>query len=156
MNITEEHRRAIEKHLSRVGVPLGEGFRFDHFGNTANLAAELGALVASGRKTATAAYDDVYSHYKIERPQMGDTEIICDFAGSLLAVIEISDLRVIPFEEVGADHARLEGEGDRSLEHWRRIHREYFEAEGEAIGVPFSDGSLILCQRFRLVYSPPR
>ncbi len=156
MQLSEAQRRTIESELARAGISVGENYRFDHFGNTAELAADLGGLVASGRKTATAAFDGVYSHYKITRPEVGDIEVIFDFDGKLLAVIEITDLSAVPFEEVGADFARLEGEGDCSLEYWRRVHREYFEAECQRMGLVFSARSLVLCQRFRLVYAPRR
>ncbi len=154
MNLTEDRRREIEAELAQAGVSLGDRYRFDCFGNTAELAADLGALVAGGEKTATAAYYGVYDHYGIDPPKAGETEIVCDFGGVLLAVIQIVDVRVVPFEEVGAEHARLEGEGDRSLEHWRRVHRDYFTAECEAMGVTFSETAPILCQRFRLLYAP--
>ena len=154
MEFSEKQCQAIKIHLAQAGVELGEQYRFDHFGNSAEMASDLGKLVASGRKTATAAFGEVYSHYEIERPKVGDMEIICDFAGSLLAVIEMVDVRVVPFEEVSAEQARLEGEGDLSLEYWRRVHREYFEAECKAMGSHFSDRSPVLFQRFRLVYAP--
>ncbi len=34
-------------------------------------------------------------------------------------MIETTDLRVVPFDQVGEEHARAEGEGDRTLAHWR-------------------------------------
>ena len=39
-----------------------------------------------------------------------------------------------------------EGEGDRSLEDWRRGHRAYFERNGG-----WSDDMWLACERFRLV-----
>ncbi len=67
-------------------------------------------MVASGQKTATAAQERVYSYYEIDRPEVGDVEIICDFEGNLLAVIEIVDLSVVPFEKVDADFAPGSGQ----------------------------------------------
>jgi len=84
-------------------------------------------------------------------PQVGDLSVILDGAGAPRAVIETTELRVVPFEEVDAEHAHAEGEGDRTLAHWRAVHerfwREHSENErGYAPDMP------VLCERFRLVY----
>ena len=45
-----------------------------------------------------------------------------------------------------------EGEGDLSLEYWRRVHRNYFEKESVQLGFEFDENSLICCERFKLLY----
>jgi uncharacterized protein YhfF len=154
MHLSNDRQGQIKRELAVAGVHLGPRHRFESFGNTPELAAELGALVVSGAKSATSAYEAVYSHFGAEYPRVGDVEIICSFEGELLAVIAIVDLRVVPFEEVGEEHARLEGEGDRSLEHWRLVHRNYFRGNCDSMGVEFTERDAVLCQRFRLLYVP--
>jgi uncharacterized protein YhfF len=44
---------------------------------------------------------------------------------------------VLPFDDIDAEHARLEGDG--SLEYWRRAYRTYFEGECSEMGVAFKE-----------------
>lgn len=153
MQLTSDREEAIKRELARSGVSLGQRHRFTSFGNTPELAVELGALVASGAKSATSSYEAVYAHFGAAYPRLGDVEIICDLDGLLLAVTETVEVRVVPFEEVDEAHARHEGE-DRSLAHWRNVHREFFSGDCQAMGRAFNERDPILCQRFRLLYTP--
>ena len=64
-------------------------------------------------------------------------------------LVVTTEARVVPFDQVDADHAREEGEGDGSLEHWREVHQRVFaeHAEGE-----FQPDTLVVLERFRLLY----
>jgi uncharacterized protein YhfF len=46
-------------------------------------------------------------------------------------------VQIKPFKEVTTAEAAIEGEGDKSLEYWRRAHQEYFEEECKAIAKSF-------------------
>jgi uncharacterized protein YhfF len=48
--------------------------------------------------------------------------------------------------------AALEGEGDRTLDHWRRGHAGFFEAEARSLGLEFGgDDESILFERFAVI-----
>ena len=53
--------------------------------------------------------------------------------------------------EVDADHARDEGEGDRSLEHWRAVHERFFTEHAEG---GFQPDMPVVLERFRVLYPP--
>lgn len=93
------------------------------FGDSPELADELLALVLAGTKTATASALWEYEAEGEPLPQEGDLSIILDGRGHPRALVRTTAVRVVPFAEVDAEHARLEGEGDRSLESWRASHR---------------------------------
>jgi uncharacterized protein YhfF len=61
----------------------------------------------------------------------------------LIETIEVTYRR---FNEVEADIAFDEGEGDRSLAYWRDAHRTYFGRLGR-----FSEDMMLMCERFRLI-----
>ena len=109
------------------------------FGNTPQMADDLGALVVSGAKTATcwAAVHGDLTH-------AGRRMVMLDGAGRGWAVIETTELTHRRFDEVDAAFAVEEGEG--SLDEWREIHRDYFSGEGV-----FAPDMLLCCERFRLV-----
>ena len=55
----------------------------------------------------------------------GDLSIVTDWAGQALCVIETESVVLVPFNEVSAEFAATEGEGDGSLEFWTEGHRAY-------------------------------
>ncbi|MGP9536431.1 ASCH domain-containing protein [Brachybacterium sp. AOP43-C2-M15] len=123
------------------------------FGATPEQADDLLTLVLEGTKTASAAED--YESDGEPLPVVGDLSIVLDGSGLPRAVLEVSEIEIVPFGEVTAEHARAEGEGDRSLAAWRRIH-EQFWTEHSARG--FSPDMPVVCERFRVlhVWSPRR
>jgi uncharacterized protein YhfF len=111
------------------------------FGDSQALADELGGLVISGRKTATCATP---SDPNLSRP--GDRWIVLDGAGRPTCVIETVEITMRRYDEVDAAFAYDEGEDDRSLDAWRRAHRNYFTRQGT-----FGETMMLVCERFRLV-----
>lgn len=121
------------------------------FGAEPEQADELLGLVLEGIKTATAAsfWDHQWTGDPI--PEPGQLNIVLDGSGDPRALIETTDVQIIPFNEVGVDHARAEGEGDRSLEYWRRVHQEFW-AEHSQNPRKFQPDMPVVCERFRLLW----
>jgi uncharacterized protein YhfF len=67
-------------------------------------------------------------------------------------VVRTTELRVVPFNEVDAEFAFDEGEGDRSLDYWREVHWDYFSRRCAAIGKEPSTEMPVNCERFELLY----
>ena len=112
------------------------------FGDTPALADELLELVLVGKKTATcwAASEG------LKGVEVGKRWIVKDGQGRPRAILETVELTRRLFEEVDSTFAHDEGEGDRSLEYWRRAHTEYFSRQRV-----FSRSMDLYCERFRLV-----
>ena len=53
---------------------------------------------------------------------------------------------ICKFNEVTKEHAYEEGEGDRSLEYWRKAHKEFFSQYED-----FSEEDNVLCEKFKVV-----
>jgi uncharacterized protein YhfF len=53
---------------------------------------------------------------------------------------------------VDEEFAYSEGEGDRSLEYWRKAHIRYFKRVLSKIKKEFSEEMPIVCERFKVVY----
>jgi len=111
------------------------------FGDGPALADELADLVLQGHKRATcwAASDGLLT-------EVGKRTVLRDGSAKPVAVIETIELTRRAFDEVDAAFARDEGEGDRSLEHWRKAHQDYFVRKGQ-----WAPGMLLYCERFRVV-----
>ena len=122
------------------------------FGDSPEMADALGALVLAGTKTATASLVWAYEAEKEPLPEVGDHSIILNGGGESICIIETTAVRILPFDEVDAEQAYLEGEGDRSLAFWRAVHWEAFGRECEAIGRHPSKQMPVLCERFHIVF----
>lgn len=124
------------------------------FADSASLADELADLVLRGVKRATAGSLWSYEDQGIRPPQVGDLSIVTDWAGQPLCVIETRSVEIVPFGEVTAEFAAIEGEGDGSLSYWRQAHRRYFERECSRAGRQFSESMMLACEQFAVVYKP--
>ena len=111
------------------------------FGDGPAMADDLAALVLARVKRATcwAASDGASTGG-------GNRMVMLDGSGRPRAILETVELTQRRFNEVDAAFAYDEGEGDRSLTHWQRAHREYFERQGQ-----FDEAMLLNCKRFRVV-----
>jgi uncharacterized protein YhfF len=125
------------------------------FGDSPELARELGELVRRGSKTATAGLLWQWEAEVGGPPAVGDREVVIDWEGAPLAIIELTEVCVVSFLEVDADFARDEGEGDGSLAYWRAAHRSYFGRECARLGRQPADDMPVVCMRFRVVHAAP-
>lgn len=122
------------------------------FGATSEQADELLALVLSGTKTATAGALWDYEAEGEELPAPGALGIVTDGRGVPHALVVTTEVEIVPFDEVSAEHAYLEGEGDRSLFTWREVHERFF-TDVAVHGHGFSPDMPVVLQRFAVLYS---
>lgn len=80
-----------------------------------DLAAELAELVLAGRKRATTSLPSEYVALGERLPRVGDLSIVVHGDGRPAALIEFTKVDSVPFGEVDAAYAAVEGEGDGSL-----------------------------------------
>jgi uncharacterized protein YhfF len=121
------------------------------FGATPEQADDLLALVLEGTKTATAGALWDYESEGEQLPEVGTLSILLDGSGHPRALVEVTDVEVTPFDQVDEEHARLEGEGDRSLAHWREVHRQFF-TDVATHDRPVDGSMPVVLERFRVVY----
>lgn len=96
------------------------------FGGTAEQADELLSLVLSGTKTATSSALWPYEAEGEPLPTVGELSIVCDGKGRPRALLRLTDVTVKNLDDVSDRHAFAEGEGDRTLRHWRQAHEDFF------------------------------
>lgn len=115
-------------------------------------ADQLADLVARGIKTSTSSAHALYELAGEELPEAGGYDIVLDSRGQAVSIIQTTRVYVTPFSQVTAEHARREGEGDRSLAYWRQVHEEFFTIWLEEAGLTFSEDMLVVCEEFDVVY----
>ena len=114
---------------------------------------KLAELVVRGIKTATCSAYDLYEAEGEDLPQPGDTSVILDSADEAVCIIRTTRVYVVPFDEVAAEHAFREGEGDRSLAYWREVHESFLKKELSSIGRTFDGNTRVVCEEFEVVYA---
>ncbi|MBK4877302.1 hypothetical protein CUZ94_0850 [Enterococcus faecium] len=62
-------------------------------------------------------------------------------------------MTILPFSEVTKEHAWKEGEGDRTLAYWRKVHAEFFKhAYKEALNIEFTEEKLVVYEEFEVIF----
>ncbi len=120
------------------------------------LRDRLVAAVLSGEKTATTGLLLEYEAEKEELPEVGERSAVIDSDGREVAVVEITEVQVLPLRDADLRLARAEGEGYRSVAEWRAGHEDFWHGEEmrEALGDPgfVVDGdTMLVVEWFRVV-----
>jgi len=124
----------------------------ESFGDSPGLADELTALVLAGAKTATCSALWEWEAANDPLPHVGLHTIVLDAHGLPRCIIETTEVIIRAYDQVDAQFAWEEGEGDRSLAYWRDAHRRFFTRTLPRVGRTFAPDMPLVCERFRLVY----
>jgi len=142
--------------LSALGIALPPGpVRVEGYGDTAELSQDLLALIASGRKRAGTGLLWAYQYDQEPIPRTGDIEIIVDHRNQPALVTRIVRSEVVAFNQVSAEYAAIEGEGDGSLAYWRKGHWNFFSRECKRIGREPSETMPVICNVFEVLHVLP-
>jgi uncharacterized protein YhfF len=98
-------------------------FELGHPGT--ELRRRLVAAVLMGEKTATAG---------LAKPgevadEPGTRYIVHGYDDEAVAIVEVTEARIVPAKDIDLQFARDEGEGFQSVEDWRSAHERFFEQE---------------------------
>ena len=74
-------------------------------------------------------------------PRQGDLNIITDWNKIPQAII------------LTTKFAQREGEGDKYLAYWRKVHKAYYKREMQGYKEEFSKDMIIVCQYFDTIYT---
>ncbi|MFD3524093.1 ASCH domain-containing protein [Streptomyces sp. NPDC058653] len=145
METPQEHREPLPPFLLAFPGPLRD---------------QLVAAVLSGEKVSTTGLLAEYEAEKEELPPVGERSALIDSDGREIAVLELTEVRVLPLGQVDLQHALDEGEGYDSVEAWRAGHEAFWHGDEmrEALGDPsftVHDGTLVVAERFRVVERLP-
>jgi uncharacterized protein YhfF len=120
------------------------------------LRDKLVAAILCGEKTSTTGLLAEYELGGEELPAVGERELVIDSAGAGVAVIETTEVRVLPLSEVDLPHAVDEGEGFTSVAGWRAGHTDFWQGAElrAALKDPeftVDDTTMVVATRFTIV-----
>lgn len=149
LKITKEIQCFWDKFLeTRPSCTHLKKYKFEawSFGNTKEMADDLGSLVLMGKKTATCSLLRAYEGYEDEIPRAGVYSVLCNGDERPIAIIQVTHTWICKYSEVTDQHAYEEGEGDRSLNYWKKVHQEFFSSYPG-----FHEEDELLCERFKVI-----
>jgi len=143
--------RAIASGAIDASTPLPSVV--EPFGDSAELADELIALVVDGPKRATAGALADYEREAADVPVPGALSIATDGRGRPRAVLQTTAVRVGPLSSVDDSFAWDEGEGDRTRRSWLEDHETFFRRYLPTIGIDFDREMATVFERFDVLYA---
>ena len=145
--------RRGERLTDTTGLPAAE-FGFAR----TDLRRRLVEAILRGEKTATAGLLVDYERDGGAPGHPGEREVVLDFDDRPIAVIELTEVTTRRMADVDLQFAIDEGEGFRSVVHWRAAHEDfwngYIDKIRSDIGDPaftLTDDTPVVCERFRLI-----
>ena len=122
------------------------------------LRDHLVAAVLSGAKTSTSGLVLGYEQENEPLPKVGQLLAVVDSEERRVAVIELTEVRIVRLADVDLQHALDEGEDYDSVTGWRAVHERFWHSTEmrEELGDPdftVDDDTEVLAQRFRLVHT---
>lgn len=120
------------------------------------LRDQLVDAVLRGEKVSTSGLLAEYEAEQEELPPVGERSALIDSDGREVAVVEVTEVRLLRLGDVGLQHALDEGEGYTSVAEWRAGHERFWHGDEmrEALRDPeftVDDDTVIVAERFRVV-----
>ena len=123
-----------------------------YFCNDEESANNLACLVVQGEKRATASLLWSYEADHEPLPEVGQLSVITNWNGEPQCIVEVTEVEIKPFNKVTAEFAFTEGEGDKSLEYWRRVHWEFFGMECAEMGKEPTEDMHVILEQFKVIW----
>ena len=110
--------------LTRMGItvpaPTEGRVTVDGYGDSPELSESLLALIRSGQKRAGTSLLWTMEEEKDTVPQVGDIALVVNHLNQPALICRNTQVDIVPYNQVTAQYAAIEGEGDGSLAYWAR------------------------------------
>lgn len=123
-----------------------------YFGATKIDADILAELTKTGIKKATSHALLGLQNREKPLPKIGDFIVVTNWEGEAQCIVRTTAVKLKPYFSIDAAYAQLEGEGDKSLEHWKNLHWQQYTKELETFGRVPRESMIIVCQEFEKVF----
>lgn len=144
-----------EAYLQSIGensATTNKTFTAWHFCDNAKDADELAEFVKQGRKCATASSFWSYGYEGQAIPKTRSLNMITNWDGQAQCIIQTTRVDIVLFEEITEEFAWIEGEGDRSLDYWKKGHWRFFSRTLQVFGREPDTRMPVVCERFEVVF----
>ncbi|MEE9364002.1 MAG: ASCH domain-containing protein [Cellulophaga sp.] len=139
----------LKSHLEYAFEHTPNVVRFCDNEKDANVCAKL---VVKGIKQATSHSLLGLQLRKEPLPKIGDFSVITDWNGKAKCIVKTTKVKLIPFFSVTDEIAKIEGEGDKSLAYWKKVHWDYYTRELSEFERHPRESMIVVCEIFEKVY----
>jgi uncharacterized protein YhfF len=149
--VTEFLARARELHpVLDLGTPVVRTY-----GDSASMSRRIIGVILSGAKTGGFSPLIRYERTRATLPQIGQCCLVTEFDGTPALLYRIVEVEVLPYDEIVERHTEIEAPELRPLDAWRKFHWVFWNREFAQYGVPLTERTPIVFQRFELLYAAP-
>ncbi|MBY8084317.1 ASCH domain-containing protein [Vibrio fluvialis] len=115
-------------------------------------ANECARLINDGIKRASCSLKAGYDADSEPLPEVGRITVVLNWQQDPVCIIRLNKVEVMPFNQISAEFAALEGEGDGTYAWWRAAHIDFFTLYAQEVGVAFNEESDIVLEYFEKVF----
>lgn len=116
------------------------------------IADELLELYLNGTKSAGSGLVKDYELAGDPLPQVGNYWIILDSKKKPRCIVQTIRVELYQFDQVPDEVATAEGEGDLSLDYWRKAHIDFFTPFLKDWGITDLDKETLITEFYEVVY----
>ncbi|WP_419213390.1 ASCH domain-containing protein [Maribacter sp. X9] len=123
-----------------------------YFGDNEKDANELAILVKNGVKKATSHSLLGLQQQNEPLPKIGELTVVTNWEGEAQCIIRTTKVTLKPYFLINASYAEKEGEGDKSLTYWKKVHWDYYTRELAKFNRAPTDSMIVVCEEFDKVF----
>jgi uncharacterized protein YhfF len=123
-----------------------------HFSDNEQDADHSVGLVLKNIKRATSFSLLGLQNRKEPLPKIGAFIILTDWNGKAKCIIRATAVKLKPFFSIDKEYVQMDGLGDKSLEHWKKYHWDYYTRELALFERVPRDSMIVVCVAFEKVY----
>ncbi|MDV7137452.1 ASCH domain-containing protein [Maribacter sp. TH_r10] len=139
----------LDNHLEDA---FAEAPKTVHFYDNEKDANECVQLVKTGIKRATSHSLLGLQYRKEPLPKIGDFTVVTDWDGKAQCILRTTSVKLKPYFSIDEEYAKLEGEGDKNLAYWKKVHWDYFTRELAPYNRVPRDSMIVVCEVFEKVF----
>jgi uncharacterized protein YhfF len=140
------------RHVLETAFP-GEEARYFlpmSIGSVPKTADEGAALILNGTKTLTSS--PVWDYPDGNIPFVGALSVLLDGSRRPRGIVETTRVEIMPFGAITEEMARAYGEGERTIEWWRRVMGALYRAAAARHNVNLTDDTPRIWEWFTVVH----
>lgn len=129
----------------------GRGYQVRWIGLDHDSTEQVIELILANDKTGTFTLPWIVERTDQPDPQVGDSIILIDFNGKPRLLVRLTRIHTVLFGEMTADDIAIDGSPVRSLDIWRPLHTQYWNAMLSSFELEVSDDMPVLVEAFELL-----
>jgi len=142
-----------KKYLETTGQKEGEAVYSGElvFEDTGMTGQTQLSLLLSGAKTAMFTPLETIEINMEKMPVTGEVYVVLDSKEEPRCIIELTDVKILPVNEIPWDLARRDGEDENILD-WQNKMENFLDEEADLCGFEALPDSKIVCELFKVIY----